>query len=149
MDGEATPPQQKIEHALVLKLSADQISSGDTVEVIIENSDAANDFVYRYPGASSGCGAFKWTVHVSRDGESHYTNTMPQGPETLCTAEMIPPRDIVVPAGGQHKFTLNTQSLFFVKGPAGTFTSEKLAPGTYTVTTFSLGVPLKANLVVR
>ncbi len=149
---EPTPSKPEPSAKLQLRLAAATVVNGGKVELFAENV-GATDFVFHHPGASNGCGRFRWIIDLVHDGGVHYSNDH-SGPGMACTMAIIPPSDITVPAGGNAKLVIDTGRDWYVvnvKGGRPTMrpAAARLEIGNYRVIVRGVGVPLTTTLTVQ
>ena len=146
-----TPTPAPAQAALQLRLAAPAVDRGQSVALFVDNT-GASDFVFHHPGASNGCGRFRWVIDLVHEGGVHYSNDY-SGPDMVCTMAIVPPSDITVAVSKPAELRIDTSARWYVTnakgGIAGQAVTAPLQPGNYRVVVRGVGVPLQTALTVR
>lgn len=131
--GDAPDDGPKKGPKLVLKIANTNAQAGDVIAVQLMN-DGDADFVYHFPGASNGCGRFRWEATlVHEDGTA--LSARPWRRDELCTMAIIPPYDIVIKPGEAHELSVDTGATWWGSGALTAIEQQPQVPkpGAYTL----------------
>jgi len=118
---------------LVVHLDHASARAGDVVTVSVENRGPTN-IVVSYAGGSNGCAVPRPQVSLV---DSAHRLVPDDSPAEVCLAVMVPPGQVVLPAGSTEIVTaIDTKA-------------RKLAPGVYTVEAYFGVAAQPATLVGR
>ena len=138
---------------LVLQPAAATVNAGGSVTLTIRN--VGNAAVrYRHPGGSNGCTAFHWNTAVTTANSVTYTQHAPGPRRQICTAVMVPPRDIVIAPGAVGgKLTISTAGRWWANakdnGPVPHQPGTPLDAGVYTIHVSGVpAMPMTARISV-
>jgi len=104
--------------------------------------------VFEHPGASNGCGAFRWALSArSASGEGFVDRSL-RGHG--CTMAIVPPRRIEIAPGASLLITLDTSRGFYRDEAGGSLTGDAspLQPGEYVVTVGGAELALSTSLTI-
>jgi hypothetical protein len=124
--------------------SVKQVRAGQSFTLTLVNV-GSQAFRFDHPGASNGCGAFRWTVSAANDrGQSFFDGSDRRG--QMCTMAIVPPRTIVIGPGEAVDITVGR---LFREGPmrddAG---SVELPAGEYSFSVMGAGLVLSTAVTI-
>jgi len=154
----ATAPKQPAPAGvrLTVEPSPTQVKAGNVVTLTVYNR-GNKELRYMHPGGSNGCAAFSWQVFLETKESVFYSQTPPRN-RRVCTMAIVPPRQIVIPAGGAGgTITLRTGGAWYAddshaSSAAANMPKHKpgnpLPPGVYRVVVNGLRQKAKGVLSV-
>lgn len=122
-----------------------EVKRGDVATFTLVNT-GDTPYVYHHPGGSSGCAGFRWDVTLVDTKTNDVYPDPSSDPRLMCTAVMIPPRDIVFAPHEPVEVKVDTSApyAFSFGGPPAS-----LARSTYDVVIAGADASFRARLIVR
>lgn len=130
-----------------LRASASSVAAGGSIELTLVNV-GERPFVFEHPGASNGCGAFRWALSARSKGGEGFVDRSLHGHG--CTMAIVPPRRIEIAPGASVPITLDTSRGFYPDDAGASLTGDAkpLPPGEYVVTVSGAELALSTSLTI-
>lgn len=146
------PPSAPKSAKIELRLP-DSVVIGDAIPIELVNVDD-HDLMYWHPGATNGCGSFRWETDILDAHQSRYSKDSREQPR-FCAAVMIPPRWITIHKGEKISYTISTQDHYYVfpfgamPGVTKAQGPVPLKPGVYTIQVQGAGLSLSGQVKIK